>query len=234
MGDHRTARAPFQIDADGVADAGVEPELGHGRSVRVVDHERREFDVPGEFLQRQTGIADDLPEGDRAAVRGDYALDGEGDAEHLASRTHHTPREFGDEIADHIVVVAGVAVGDALAFAGDHLAVQVHRHQRDAVRAHPHADRRMRFRGEHVGLRLASAGRFRRLASSDQSLILKVTQIGGDGGQAQPEGHLQMLLGGRAMPVQMVDYRLTVGLFDRCGWHGLHDVSFPFRASLPM
>ena len=78
--DHRAAGAHFQINADRVAQRVVEPEFGHGRGVGIVDHDAGIMHVLRDGAQLDAGIAHDAAEADGRSVRGDDALDGEGDS----------------------------------------------------------------------------------------------------------------------------------------------------------
>ena len=136
----------------------VEPQLGHGGGVGIVDHNGRQFDVTGELFQCEPGVAHDLAEGNGCTIGGDDTLHGIGDAEHLAAGPYDLTGEFRDQVADHIVVIAVVAVCCAFAPAHNDVAVKIHRHHGDGVCSHGDADCRVGLRFEHEGLCLASTG----------------------------------------------------------------------------
>ncbi len=62
--------------------------------------------------QLDAGIAHDAAEADGRSVRGDDALDGEGDSEDVGAATFDLLREIVDDAADLLIVSIGVAVGE--------------------------------------------------------------------------------------------------------------------------
>ena len=184
--DDRASGASLEVDADGILQIVVEPEFRHGRSVGIVNHQRRIVEAVAEFVEFQAGVVHDFAEGDRLPVCRYDALHAEGHASHRAALF----RQFLCEIVDdavHALVVGVVVTIGACALSGGHgFAVQINGDGRDSCGLDSHADSHAGVCREFVDLRFASTGGLLHLAFDDEPVGLHGAQILRDGWQAEP------------------------------------------------
>ena len=184
--DDRASWASFEVDADGILQIVVEPEFRHGRSVGIVNHQRRIVETMAEFAEFQAGVAHDFAESDRLAVRRHDALHAEGHAEYRAALFRQFLREIVDDAIHALVVGVVVAIGECALSGGYGFAVQINGDGRDLCGLDAHADRHAGVCREFVDLRFASTGGLLHLAFDDEPVGLHGAQILRDGWQAEP------------------------------------------------
>lgn len=84
--DYGRTQVTVQGQIDGVGNLGLEPQLGGGSGLGVMDKNTGEGKVGAEFLQRQSRTLQDLSIGDGPAVCGNQALKGDADSKDFGSR----------------------------------------------------------------------------------------------------------------------------------------------------
>lgn len=110
--DYGRTQVTVQGQIDGVGNLGLEPQLGGGSGLGVMDKNTGEGKVGAEFLQRQPRTLQNLSIGDGPAVCRNQSLKGDADSKDLGSRVGKCLNKGIRRLADLLKIGGVIDIGE--------------------------------------------------------------------------------------------------------------------------
>ena len=158
----------------------------------------------GKIGEYHVRIVHDCSVGDAGAVRGNYALGCEGDAQYLVRLVAVLQNKFLNFSCNLFIVIVCAAVGKREGGGRQLLAVQIDSYDMKHVFQETDSDSNLHIRDDADDLCFASACGLEISVSLDQPLLLQHIQVLADSGQPHLQVLHNLLLGGLPFPINVL------------------------------